>query len=159
MKKFLSIISVFFFIFSCESESADSITQENDSVLVGTWRSVWVCECYSSDCQLHAGNDDDNVTTCDDSTDCNYFEYRFDSNGTGLIQDFWNCEELVSTNFEWTINNNIIELTGYFDSDNGTVLGTINHQIISLDNNNLDIFIEENTPGEYNGRAYLERIN
>ena len=145
-------------MFSCESESADSITQENDSILVGSWRSVWVCECYSSNCQLHAGNDDDSVTTCDNSTDCNYFEYTFDSNGTGLIQDFWDCEELVSYNFEWTINNNIIELTGNFPSDNGIVLGTILHPIISLDNNNLDIFYEENGPS-YNGRAYLARIN
>ena len=158
MKKFLSIISILFFILSCETDSAGSDNEENNNILVGTWRSVWVCECYSSDCQLHAGNDDDNVTTCDDSTNCNYFEYIFDSNGTGLIQDIWECEELSSYNFEWTINNNIIELTGYFPSDNGIVFGTILNPIISLDNNNLDILVEENGPS-YNGRAYLERIN
>jgi len=54
--KYIKFILLFVFIFSCSNESEDS---ENNSALLGTWRSVWTGECLSNDCQLHECWDSD----------------------------------------------------------------------------------------------------
>ena len=88
MKKLLYLFLVLG-LFACSSDSADD--DSNNSAILGTWRSVWTCECISDDCELHVGNDDDDAIGCDYGDDCNYWELTFNSNGSGSFYEEENC--------------------------------------------------------------------
>ena len=151
--KYIKIILLFAFIFSCSNESEDS---ENNSAIIGTWRSVWTCECISSDCELHVGNDDDDAIGCDYDDDCNYWEITFNSNGSGFSGGKENCTDEDIINFEWIVNNNnVIEMTGQWIGGSGT----ISWPIIILNDNSMEVVIEINEIDGWVAKTFWNKVN
>jgi len=162
--KYIKFILLFAFIFSCSNESEDS---ENNSALLGTWRSVWTCECDDVVCQLHNGNDEDPDTTCDYDDDCDYWEITFNSNGSGS----WYAEENCmgeARNMEWTVttgdiivnNSTVIEMTGQWIGENGEdIFGTISWPILVLNDNSMEVVIEMSQSDGYIARTSWNKLN
>jgi len=165
--KYIKFILLFAFIFSCSNESEDSDNTENNSALIGTWRSVWTGECLSNDCQLHMCNDEEFIQYCDYDDDCNSWELTFNSNGSVFMYAEDNC--IVETrNFEWTIttgdfvdnNSTVIDVTGQWLGENGEdVFGTNRYPILVLNDNSMDLIIEMSQSEGYIARTSWNKVN